>query len=650
MSKISLKVPKEEVNNLIIELGEIRYFQPIEPSQETGTAKKNKNENFIKKIDDLRNRISNFLLNYNSMDKDVEIERYEIKEKNLKRVYEDIYDDFNELESRFNEYKEEILQINQKIDRMNFLRKIFQNFLDLDTDLTFLKDLKLINVNFGICFTKNISNFKKSFQKYNLLFYYEKVSEKRSFFMVAYNSELTHRITQILNDYQIIYIEDVHELEIDKLKEIKDKIKRYNSNLEKVRELKNRLLYQNYIKIHAFDEILENIHKILDIQLRFKYQNKFALLEGWVVKKNKKEFLNKIKRTVSEKLSVVEKDFDAHRENPPTSTKYFPIIRSFGLITKLYGTPNYNEIDPTPFIFLTFPLLFAFMFGDVGHGLALVIGGFLFYLLLKYTNRKRSYVKLSLIISVSGIFSAIIGLFYGEFFGIHFTPLLFNPYYRTLEALKFSILIGVLMICSGIVISAANHIKNHKIINVFLVSIPKIVLFSSIVYIIFTYGIDFNIWFSGPILIPIISLLILGIGPILAKFLFPSKVYKRSEKGEVISESFLDLTETAISVISNLISFTRIFVLSLVHISLIMVIQRIAEIVITGDIIFTVLGCAVIAIGNVLVVIFELLMVLTQDLRLHYYEWFGKFYEGNGRPFSPFSIKEKYGIIELTRE
>ncbi len=59
------------------------------------------------------------------------------------------------------------------------------------------------------------------------------------------------------------------------------------------------------------------------------------------------------------------------------------ILRPFKLFVDLYGTTAYSEIDPSFFVAITYPIIFGLMFGDIGHGLVLIIVGTLLVLLLR---------------------------------------------------------------------------------------------------------------------------------------------------------------------------------------------------------------------------------------------------------------------------
>ena len=87
----------------------------------------------------------------------------------------------------------------------------------------------------------------------------------------------------------------------------------------------------------------------------------------------------------------------------------------------MYGLPKYDEVDPTPFVAITYILLFGIMFGDVGQGLVLSIVGYLMWRLKK--------MKLGKALIPCGISSAFFGLVFGSVFGFEEA---LNPLYKFL--------------------------------------------------------------------------------------------------------------------------------------------------------------------------------------------------------------------------
>ena len=111
-------------------------------------------------------------------------------------------------------------------------------------------------------------------------------------------------------------------------------------------------------------------------------------------------------------VCIVSDDVDDHKSIPPTKLKNNRFIRPFELFVKMYGLPAYNEIDPTLFLTITYAFIFGIMFGDLGQGLCLLIGGLIVY--------KTKKMDLAGIICAAGVFSCIFGALFGSFFGFEF--------------------------------------------------------------------------------------------------------------------------------------------------------------------------------------------------------------------------------------
>ena len=106
---------------------------------------------------------------------------------------------------------------------------------------------------------------------------------------------------------------------------------------------------------------------------------------------------------------------------PPTKLKNPRIFKPFEMFIRMYGLPNYQEFDPTIFVAVTYSIIFGAMFGDVGQGLCLFIGGMLLY--------KFKKMNLAAIVGSCGIFSTIFGFCFGSVFGFEdvIEPLWLRP-------------------------------------------------------------------------------------------------------------------------------------------------------------------------------------------------------------------------------
>jgi V/A-type H+-transporting ATPase subunit I len=219
-----------------------------------------------------------------------------------------------------------------------------------------------------------------------------------------------------------------------------------------------------------------------------------------------------------------------------------------------------------------------------------------------------------------GIGITIFGFLFGDFFGFESQAVFglrpfFNPNEGAFAAtpdishlliyMSVILLFGVGHYLSGLVISTYNKVRNHEIKHAFYGPISW-----AWFYIIFIYlasqvvisGYKFGVLLQNPALL---VLLFIPMGIMAVK------------------EGPLHFFEVFISAGSNTLSYLRIWALNLADFAI-----KFAF--------FTSFGIAGAVAGNLLVMILEGLIVFVQTLRLHWVEWFSKFYEGSGLSFAPY--------------
>ena len=89
--------------------------------------------------------------------------------------------------------------------------------------------------------------------------------------------------------------------------------------------------------------------------------------------------------TVSDIVIEEKKYFVDDRMKPPTKLRNNWLFRPFEMFVNMYGLPSYTGIDPTPYVAITYMLIFGIMFGDLGQGLVISLFGFI---LTKWKNVK----------------------------------------------------------------------------------------------------------------------------------------------------------------------------------------------------------------------------------------------------------------------
>lgn len=354
--------------------------------------------------------------------------------------------------------------------------------------------------------------------------------------------------------------------------------------------------------------------------------------------------VDKLKRTFEDLKEVEIEVRPAHSDKrlaPPTKLKNGWFARPFSMFVEMYGTPEYEAIDPTPFVAITYTLLFGMMFGDVGQGLVLILVGYLAY---KYKGMKLGDVGVRI-----GISSTIFGFIYGSVFG---NETLLNPVYQTVFGLQekpievmtsefipillvLSVGIGAFLIVFSMCVNIYLQIKNKNMGELFFSQngVAGLVFYTSLVG-----GLAYTL-LSGNNLFTIPFVLICLILPLVLIFMKEPLTNKLENKamypegfGAFCIESIFELLEVCLSYITNTISYLRVggFVLS--HAGMMMAVTLIMGMVGSAG------GLLVGIFGNILVMCLEGMIVGIQVLRLEFYEMFSRYFNGNGIAFQ--SLKE----------
>lgn len=364
-------------------------------------------------------------------------------------------------------------------------------------------------------------------------------------------------------------------------------------------------------------------------------QTDFFILCGWMPRDDAKKFEEEINQ--DHDIFVIEDDDNnATSSKPPTKLKNFFLFRPFEMFVEMYGLPNYNEIDPTSFVALTYAFIFGIMFGDVGQGLCLVLGGFLLY---KFKN-----MPLAAIISCAGIFSTLFGVLFGSVFGfeniIHALwikpgiEMINLPFIGNMNlVLVVSIVFGMFLIFVTMLMHIINGIKAHKKGEIFFDTNAGagLVFYLALVTVIVLFMTGNTLPASFVMLIMFgLPLLLIALKEPLTNLVENKKDLIEGGKGMFLVQTCFEMFEVLLSYVSNTISFVRIGAFAISHGAMMEVVLMLsgAE---SGTI-----NWLVIIIGNLLVCGLEGLIVGIQVLRLEYYEMFSRFYTGSGKSFKPF--------------
>ena len=361
---------------------------------------------------------------------------------------------------------------------------------------------------------------------------------------------------------------------------------------------------------------------------------------GWVPERKAKSLVSKLESFKGVEVQLFTPE-EVPSYEPPVKLKNPKIFSPYEYYVGMYGLPKYHDMDITFFVSVVYTFVFGAMFGDVGQGLLLAIGGFLAWKLKK--------IELGKILVPCGIASVIGGLIFGSVFGFeealdplyHMIGLSHKPV-EVMESvngvLVFAIFTGVALVFSAMLLHVIISFKRKEIGEALFSQngITGMVFYVAGVCAIYSFMGGKTI-IPSKILIPmfIVSIAILFCKEILIKLVSGEKDVKPESMVDFILQNLFECILYVLEYFSNTLSFLRVGAFVIVHASMMMVVFTLA-----GDP-HTVKGIIVVILGNVLVIALEGLLTGIQGLRLVFYEMFSRFHEGGGRPFSSVNIFKK---------
>jgi V/A-type H+-transporting ATPase subunit I len=380
-------------------------------------------------------------------------------------------------------------------------------------------------------------------------------------------------------------------------------------------------------------------------------------------------------------------------DDPPVVQDNPGIASPFEILVKAVGNPNYREFDPTLILFLTFPAFFGFMIGDLGYGL--IYTGIGYFLYSQFDA--DAFKSLGGVTMTAGLFTMLFGILYGEIFGLHTISSVFwegmlgmshppiekglSPETRYWAQAWFlvSALVGILHLNVGYIFQFLEELEFHGFKGAlteagsWLFALNGIWLFvlsrmgmdakPAFMYEVFNHGEEaaFALGFAGfPVWAGYLGLAMTAIGFVLLAVGEPVELVEfHTVFVHVLSYlriAAVLLAKAGMAFAVNLLVF-GVFVDSKGgwHFGVTGMPQQtgiefhhyeVAEIMfgglLHGGALAAVLGILVLIVGHLIVLILGVTSSGIQAARLEYFEFFSKFYEGNGREYLPFGYERKY--------
>ncbi|HJD42971.1 MAG TPA: V-type ATP synthase subunit I [Candidatus Mediterraneibacter quadrami] len=343
-------------------------------------------------------------------------------------------------------------------------------------------------------------------------------------------------------------------------------------------------------------------------------------------------------------------------EEPPVILKNNPFSANMEGVVESYGLPVKGEIDPTTIMSFFYVFFFGMMLSDAAYGVIVaVVCGILVWKFPRMSSGMRKSLKLFFWCGLStivwgvlfgGYFGNIVDIVTEKFTGTKITPpaLWFIPLNEPMKLLLYSLLFGVIHLFTGLAIKGYLCIKDRKYMDFFCDVVLWFMLLTGLILMLlpselFASIAQMEIVFPGWINTLAKGLAIIGAAGIVL-------MSGRGNKNPALRLALgaYDLYNIT-GWLSDVLSYSRLLALGLATGVIASVINQMGS-MLPNNVIGIIFFILIFIVGHSMNLAINLLGAYVHTNRLQFVEFFGKFYEGGGRPFHPFRENTKYAEIK----
>ena len=624
MNKVTIIGTKDKEEEILKKLRKLGFFQVEDMSHIVDDEefkeifhKEDKNEQIAiinQKLIAIEKAISNIRKYYKVKKSMFEGKEYykEISEKVADSSYLEV--------QNVNEKAENIEENTQKIKELSNLIYDLEPWINfsVSTDLKKINYIKIFLGTISLKYKKEQIGLELNKEKIEYSINVINKDKTNMYIAVTTKKENEVQVRRILKKFEFnekdIILDD--ESICDKIQRTRQEIARLEEQVQKdkdeikpeqIKKFEN--LYDYYLSQKDLKIVQRNI---------VTTKNTFYL-EGWMPEgckiESNKEFIIKVRE-------------EAEDEDAPVLVKNNRLVTPFQSITNMYSVPNKHELDPNPVMSFFYIVFFGLMLSDAGYGLLLAFGCLFMIKKKKYAKGEGNLIKL---LALCGISAVVWGLFFGSCFG-NLIPLkaVIDPLTDVMPLMGLALLLGIIHIYTGMFMKAIELIKQKKIFDAICdVLFWYLLLTGVFLLVVPIVAGDIGVWSEVGKYLAIAGV----IGVVLTGGRKEKNIIKKATKGV---GSLYDIT----SYLSDVLSYSRLMALCLST-------GVIAQVVnLLGGLVGPVPAVIVGIIGHGFNLANSALGSYVHTSRLQYVEFFGKFYEGGGKEFTPFKYKNKYTKIK----
>lgn len=445
--------------------------------------------------------------------------------------------------------------------------------------------------------------------------------------LVFYKTGSLEDVRKILKEYGFKPFEyDHEELPAERVAQLKADIRQN----EAVADAMTKSLAASR---NELDQLKVQLDYLCNLSSRQESKNQLAstqnlaALEGWIESNQVQALEACLAEQFGQSILIQVREIRQDEEDKvPTKLKNNALVEPFELVTEMYSLPKYGDKDPTPVVSLFYFVFFGMMVADIGYGLLLFVGT---SLALHFLHVKSGLAKNLRFFRLLGVAVIIWGLVYGSFFGFELPFALISTSSDAMMILVISVVFGFITVLAGLFLSGLKNIRLKDYAEAYNAGFAWVLILLGL--LLLALGNFFpSLAFAATIGQWLAIINALGI-------LAVSIVSTKSLAG--LGSGLFNLYNVS-GYVGDLVSFTRLMALGLSGASIGSAFNLIVSL-------FP--PVARFSIGILLFIALHLVNMFLSFLsgyvhgaRLIFVEFFGKFYDGGGKPFTPLKPSEKY--------
>jgi len=609
MSKLFVAGPKSALPKVVSRLHELKVAHIIE-------HKKDKFD-ICQPLKDF-DRISSLLVQLRSTISHLGINAEDAKLKELK--IPQIEKDFQVVKEEASQAVELLKRIEDELSLISEQKKALEtlSLLHLSPDL--FRKSRLITQFFGYVDSSELKH-----RLHTITSRFEIKTEqhdKKTLAAIFVDSEFSEQFAKALAELSF------SEIDLSPVKELRGNSKELLERLSKRHALLETQLGSAKKKIASISKkhstFLSEAEKFMSIEaeksqipLSFGSTRETFFLKAYIPKNSIANVKEQLLKASGGRIYAVEESI-GHDEDIPIKLNNSRYVKNSEFFTKLFALPKYDEFDPSALIAYTFPLFFGFMLGDVIYGL---ITFALFFYLKKKIPAGRQFFNMMLAASIGAI---IFGFLYGEFAGLELYHFWIERTHDFDALMMISIIAGIIHVNFGLMLGFINEYRHHGLMK------AANAKFS---WVLLQIG---GVLFLGPLL----SMLV--VSPILfylGIFLFVIAVIMLLK-----AEGFTGIMEIP-SILTHIMSYARLMAVGLASVFIAVMVNDLVTFLFHKGMFFWPLALIALVVGHTFNIALGILSPSLHSIRLHYVEFFSKFYQGGGSEYRPFGAEKEKSLI-----